>query len=39
MEELLYRDTLVLRDGCIRRGFNEESEYNEYYMQEDVLNL
>tara|TARA_R110000765_G_scaffold117038_1_gene210403 strand:- start:1088 stop:1204 length:117 start_codon:yes stop_codon:yes gene_type:complete len=38
MEEL-YRDTLDLRDGCIRRDFNKESQYNEYYMQEDVLNL
>ena len=38
MEEL-FMDTLVLRDGCIRRAFTEESEFNERYMQEDVLNL
>ena len=39
MEDLLYADTLVLRDGCIRRAFTEESEFSEYYMQQDVLNL
>jgi len=39
MEDLLYADTLDVRDGCIRRGFTEESEFNERYMQEDILNL
>ena len=39
MEDLLFTDTLDLRDGCIRRGFNEQSEFNERYMWDDVLNL
>ena len=39
MEDLLYADTLILRDGCISRAFNEESKFNERYMQEDILNL
>jgi hypothetical protein len=39
MEELLFMDTLDVRDGCIRRGFNEQSEFNEYYMQQEILNL
>ena len=39
MEELLFMDTLDVRDGCIRRDFNEESQYNEYYMQQEILNL
>jgi len=39
MEDLLYVDTLDVRDGVVRRGFNEESQYNERYMWDDVLNL
>ena len=39
MEELLFMDTLDVRDGVVRRDFNEQSEFNEYYMQQEILNL